>query len=85
MAAARKKAKAKAKTKAKTRARKAARPKKSAKGRKASIKRPKRNTEAKAPLAEMDAAWQSLLETALARHRAEHDASPARSRTSKKK
>jgi hypothetical protein len=78
--AARKKAKAKSKSKSK--------PKKRATGkRKASkrvIKRPKR-AEATAPLAEMDAAWQSLLETALERHRAESSSASGRSRTAKKK
>lgn len=79
MAQARKKAKSKAKAKSKPRkggaARKAAKP---------AIKRQKRSTETQAPLAEMDAAWQSLLETALERHRAEN-ASPVRSKTTKKK
>lgn len=48
--------KSKAKSKAKPPAKKSAKPKKA---------------EAKAPLAEMDKAWQELLETALAKHRAQ--------------
>ena len=46
------------------------------KAKKAAIKRPKRAQEAKAPLAEMDAAWQSLLETAIERHRSDAEAGP---------
>ena len=79
MAAARMKVKARPKSKSKAKVRAA---RKSAKP---AIKRPRHSTEAKAPLAEMDAAWQSLLETALERHRAENAASPARSKPAKKK
>ena len=59
MAARKSKAKAKTKTKAKP----------AGKAKNTAFKRPKRDQEAKAPLAEMDAAWQSLLETAIERHR----------------
>lgn len=70
--AARKKAKAKSKGKAR---------KSAAKAKKTATKRPKRDQEAKAPLAEMDAAWQSLLETAIERHRTEPaDAKPRASK-----
>ena len=77
--AARTKAKAKSKSKSKAKKRGASKKKAS----KRTIKRPKR-AEATAPLAEMDAAWQSLLETALERHRAESSAS-GRSKTARKK
>ena len=78
--AARKKSKSKAKPKAKAKA------KTKTPGKKTAFTQPKRRTEASAPLAEMDAAWQSLLETALERHRAEN-ARPATAskKTAKKK
>ena len=60
------KSKAKTKTKPATKAQKT----RASPARKAATKRPRRDEQAKAPLAEMDAAWQSLLETAIERHRA---------------
>lgn len=66
----RSKAKTKTKTKAKTRSksRGSSKKKSAAKSKKTAIKRPKRSTEIEAPLDEMDAAWQSLLQTAIERH-----------------
>jgi hypothetical protein len=83
--AARKKSKAKSKAKAKPRAKSKSKSKRPTTGKKTAIKQPKRNTEAKAPLAEMDAAWQSLLETALERHRAENAGGAAGAKKSAKK
>ena len=79
MAAARKKTKTKAR---KAQAKRGS--KGGSKAKKTAIKRPKRDREAKAPLAEMDAAWQSLLETAIERRRAEHAQAKPRTRAAKK-
>ena len=81
------KSKAKAKTKAKTKARpkgKAAASRGSSKAKKTAFKRPILKQEAKAPLAEMDAAWQSLLETAIERHRDEDAEGAAKPKATKK-
>ena len=64
------------KTKAKRKAKPKAQAKRGSTAKKAAIKRPKRDQEAQAPLAEMDAAWQSLLETAIERHRSDAEARP---------
>jgi len=84
MAAARKKTKAKAKSKARAKSKSKARPA-AKKARKAAIKRPKRSNEPQAPLKQMDAAWQSLLETAIERHHSGSGAEGAASKTARKK
>lgn len=89
MAAARKKAKAKTKSKAKRGTKRSAKKKAARstqpKRKAAKVKRPKRDTRTTAPLEEMDAAWQSLLATALERHRVERAESTTGSKRTRKK